>query len=317
MNQITKLSDDVTVISAEINSYKQIAGQAVFEIGARLKHVRDNNLAHGEWETWCESSLNISARQARKYIRVFEKFANRNLGSEMGLKKMDLLTAFDDEELEEVKELPSGEQKRLLDMSQKEIEQYRQAKQEAERRAEELEAEKERLEKQLKDVVPIDQLDDVVSFRLEQHYEQTEIEKQQIIAEKDRKIRELESRKPEVVTKEVVPQKFKDELEEAKHFVRKLTAERKELEAKHKELNDLEYREKKLQIEGRISIYEMQIKIKNFITDAAPTIFQQGAIAANPIMKKEIEESIISLEEFCLTLRDVLNSKIQIVEVQP
>ena len=139
MSQLS-LSDDLIEITAEINSFKQVAGQAVFEIGKRLKHVRDHDLAHGKWELWCDTQLGMSARQARKYIRVFERFSNRNLGSEMGLRKLDMLSEFEDEELETPVKLQSGEEKRPIDMSQREIEQLKREKSEAERRAAQAEA---------------------------------------------------------------------------------------------------------------------------------------------------------------------------------
>ncbi|WII38777.1 dimethyladenosine transferase [Paenibacillus thiaminolyticus] len=39
--QSQELSTDIHVITAEINAYQKIAGEAIFEIGRRLKHIRE------------------------------------------------------------------------------------------------------------------------------------------------------------------------------------------------------------------------------------------------------------------------------------
>ena len=70
------LSNDLNVITAEINAYQRVAGEAIFEIGRRLKHVKEYDLAHGEWSKWCEESLNMSVRNAQRYIRVYKRYAS-------------------------------------------------------------------------------------------------------------------------------------------------------------------------------------------------------------------------------------------------
>lgn len=312
------LSNDLNVIAAEINSYKQIAGQSVFEIGKRLKFVKEKDLVHGEFGNWL-ISIDIDIYDASKFIRVYEEFSKLgsypNLGQGKLFQILSLPEAVDRQEFISTPHMipSSGEIKLVDDMTVKELREVKKAYNELEKQSEQLEADKRKLERQLKDAIPMDQLEEAILFRVEQYQEQSEIEKQRLISQKDKQIRELEQRKPEI--KEVVPQRTKDEIEDLKAAVRKLRTDRDELDQKHKHLSDLEYKEQKLRIEGRTSIYEMQIKVKKFIEDAAPTIFLQGAIATNPIMKKDIEESIIALEEFCVRLRDVLNSKLQIVEV--
>ncbi|MCH4336738.1 DUF3102 domain-containing protein [Staphylococcus haemolyticus] len=70
MNEL-QLSNDLTTIETEIISYQNIAGQSIFEIGRRLKHVKENDLAHGEFGKWLEK-VNLNKSQASKFITIVE-----------------------------------------------------------------------------------------------------------------------------------------------------------------------------------------------------------------------------------------------------
>lgn len=68
MNEI-QLSDSLPVIETEIRQYQNLAGESIFEIGRRLKHVKENDLAHGEFGKWLES-IGINQRMAQQMIKV-------------------------------------------------------------------------------------------------------------------------------------------------------------------------------------------------------------------------------------------------------
>lgn len=68
MNEL-QLSNDLTTIETEIKSYQNIAGQSIFEIGRRLKHVKEKDLAHGEFGKWLEK-VNLNQRMAQQMMKV-------------------------------------------------------------------------------------------------------------------------------------------------------------------------------------------------------------------------------------------------------
>ncbi|MEK5104184.1 DUF3102 domain-containing protein [Cytobacillus sp. FSL M8-0252] len=121
-----ELSTDLNVITAEINAYQRVAGEAVFEIGYRLKHVKEKDLAHGEWSEWLEK-MNMTQGHARRFIRVYDRFAKHAPVHELppSLSVLYLLIPFDDEELEKPREMPNGSTKKLTEMSRREIEEFK------------------------------------------------------------------------------------------------------------------------------------------------------------------------------------------------
>lgn len=107
MNEIA-LSSDINVITAEINSYKQIAGQSIWEIGRRLNYVKENDLAHGEFMNWLES-ININYRVANKFMNIAKELPNMTTSSNLSYEALYLITTLPEEnKQEEIKKIAEG-----------------------------------------------------------------------------------------------------------------------------------------------------------------------------------------------------------------
>lgn len=104
-----QLSSDLTTITTEIKSYENIAGQSIFEIGRRLKWVKENDLAHGEYRTWLKS-IGISKSQADRFEKVATEFANVPTSGHLGMNVLyEIATLPEKEKQAQIERVEQGE----------------------------------------------------------------------------------------------------------------------------------------------------------------------------------------------------------------
>lgn len=96
MNEIS-LSNNLSQIELEINHHKQIAGQSIWEIGRRLKHVKERNLTHGQFGSWVES-IGIARTEASRFIKIAEEIPNLGTYTNLGTKALYLIATLPAEE---------------------------------------------------------------------------------------------------------------------------------------------------------------------------------------------------------------------------
>lgn len=108
MNEIA-LSNNLSQIELEINHHKQIAGQSIWEIGRRLNHVKENDLAHGQFGEWLDN-VKISHSQARKFMTIAKQLSNRSTLNDLGASALYLIATLPEEKKQEqIEKIEQGE----------------------------------------------------------------------------------------------------------------------------------------------------------------------------------------------------------------
>lgn len=123
------LSSDLPTLTAEINAYQRVAGEAIFEIGKRLKHVKENDLAHGEWSRWCKEGVGMTVGNADKFVVVYERLkSNHSTSSSLGVSALYEIATLPPDEREQPHTIPStGATKTPDEMTVRELREVKQA----------------------------------------------------------------------------------------------------------------------------------------------------------------------------------------------
>ncbi|MGX5858973.1 DUF3102 domain-containing protein [Streptococcus sanguinis] len=94
------LSDNLAQIELEINHHKQLAGQSIWEIGRRLNHVKEHDLAHGEFRDWHER-LGLDKDFAYKSMKIAKELPNVETLRHLGTTALHLIAILPEENRQE------------------------------------------------------------------------------------------------------------------------------------------------------------------------------------------------------------------------
>lgn len=288
-----QLSNDLTTIETEIKSYQNIAGQSIFEIGRRLKHVKENDLAHGEFGTWLEK-VDLNHRVAQKMIKIASNpELNTTMSSHLGMEALYEISTLPEPERTKEHTTSNGETKTPDEMTVRELRE---------------------LKKQLKQR-------DEQNAQLQSQVEQAQ--RSESIARK--KLEDEQNREPEIKreVKEVIPQHVKAQLSDRQQMI---DAKDKEIKQLQEQLSKAEEQKQKFEKQDYLeedeqiasinfqvesTVLEIKDNINRFLNENASTAFREAAIArASKKTKNQIYDGVEELEAFCRTMRQSLNSNV-------
>ena len=298
------MSNNLTTIETEIKSYQNLAGQSIFEIGRRLKHVKENDLAHGEFGKWLES-INMNNQQAHRFMKVSEEYEQSNLTTSLNLGLNVLYEIATLPESERTKEhvTTKGETKTPDEMTVKEL---RELKKQLKQRDEE----KKQLENQLKNST---RSEEILQDKLEQ----------------------LENKPPKVIERFLEPedyQQIKTSLEQKESYISELQTEvanmrneRNEMDKKSREydrlneaINEMNGRlnEGQMRIKNQKAVYDLIRKSEELVKEVAPLVYALDHLDVkdNEYAKKPIIQLIKNIDDISQKLKKQLSER-QIIEV--
>lgn len=129
--KIEKLPLDLDSNEAAIRKNMRKAGEAIFEIGKHLKHVKENVIESGKWTEWLQS-MEIEPRQAQRFIQVYTELNDhasalscQSLTKLLTLAQISSAVGDISEVIEKPHTLPDGQTKTIDEMTSRQVEQLK------------------------------------------------------------------------------------------------------------------------------------------------------------------------------------------------
>ena len=301
MNEI-QLSNDLPQIEFEISHYQRQGAEAIFEIGRRLKHVKENNLQYGEFGKWLDE-IGIDHTFAKRSMKISSEL---NIDSahvhQLGIRALTQIVSLPEETRERKQQTSSGEMKTPYEMTNKEREEFK---------------------RQLK------QLDEQ-NAQLQSQVEQAQ--RSESIARK--KLEDEQNREPEVIEKYIEPEDYqqtKNALDQSRHQQKliqqrneKLEKDIKEMEKRRDEISEKSQKYDELnkaindmnaklnngqqKLKAQKEIYDLVKGSEKVIREVAPLCYLAFSkdIIDNDYARKPIEKIIDDLTDMSNRLKKQL-----------
>lgn len=294
MQEITNLSTDINVITAEIKSYQQIAGHSIFEIGKRLKYVKENDLVYGEFGNWLKD-IDLDDSTARKFMRAYIQFEKRGTFPDLPASKIFQIIALPQEIdrqqfIEEPHTIPStGEEKTVDEMTVRELREVKKALKEKNKL---LHQETERRKRAEQEAFAVRKSEQLTRKQLE----------------------EFEQQEPQIIEKEVVKEVA---IESLKHInlINELKDENAELkdtvdfykqkaDALSKDVDDIHLEESSMNYVANKNVHNLIAYMDEFLKDAVVSSLMRGSIVtASDATKELLDSRMEAFQEFLNDLK--------------
>lgn len=294
----------------QATAYFRIAEQYGYKFIMEVKKIREERmykeLGFTSFDDYCESAWNTKRDSMDERIKIASEFGENFDGTyrQLGHSKSLLLARMEPEVRQEIvtrqQIIPStGQVKNHTEMTVNELKELQEVKAELKLKEEELNREQ----------VLNQELVDTINSK-----EQNEPIVSNVLPESV--ISEISNLKSKLQQEETESKLLEDKLLklalEKEDFEKKLKDVESYQKSEQYEIDRLRIEKDKLELKAHISINGLQINIHKFIQDNSANLFLQGAVASSGfMMKDDLLDSVIALEEFTQKLREILDTKIE------